>query len=160
MRTKIPIMQGLNLPTYLFNIKSEGGRKFILDVVRKKFVALTPEEWVRQNFIRYLNEEKNYPLSLIAVEAAFPLYKTSKRFDILIYNRQGQPMAMVECKAPEVKISKEVFEQIVRYNLTYKLNILMVTNGIQHFCCKLDHGSQTTEFLKEIPDYNTIIDGL
>ena len=150
------MMQGLNLPTYLFNIKSEGERKFILDTVRRKYVALTPEEWVRQNFIRYLNEEKKYPLSLIAIEAAFPLYNTNKRFDILVYNRFGQPIAMVECKAPEVKISKEVFEQIVRYNLTYKLDLLMVTNGLQHFCCQLDHHSNTTKFLMEIPDFESI----
>lgn len=149
-------MQGLNLPTYLFNIKSEGGRKFILDIVRRKYVALTPEEWVRQNFIRYLNEEKKYPLSLISVEASFPLYKTSKRFDILVYNRQGQPLAMVECKSPDVKINKEVFEQIIRYNLTYKLNILMVTNGLQHFCCRLNHAANMTEFLKEIPTFDSI----
>ena len=149
-------MQGLNLPTYLFNIKSEGGRKFILDVVRRKYVALTPEEWVRQNFIRYLNEERQYPLSLIAVESEFPLYKTSKRFDILIHNRLGRPVAMVECKSPEVKITKDVFEQIVRYNLTYKLDILMVTNGLQHFCCRLNHQTNSTEFLKEIPGFDSI----
>ena len=152
-------MQGLNLPTYLFNIKSEGGRKFILDVIRRKYVALTPEEWVRQNFIRYLSEEKNYPLPLIAIEAAFPLFKTNKRCDILIHNRLGKPVAMVECKAPEVKISKEVFEQIIRYNLKYKLDYLLVTNGLQHFCCKLNHHVNTTEFLKEIPDFESVNGG-
>ena len=149
-------MQVLNLPTYLFNIKSEGGRKFILDVIRRKYVALTPEEWVRQNFIRYLHEEKQYPLSLIAVESAFPLFKTSKRSDILIHNRLGKPVAMVECKSPDVKVSNEVFEQIVRYNLTYELNFLMVTNGMQHFCCRLDHHIKTTQFLKEIPSFAQI----
>lgn len=152
-------MQGLNLPTYLFNIKSEGGRKFILDTIRRKYVALTPEEWVRQNFIRYLNEEKKYPLSLIAVESSFPLFKTNKRSDILIHNRLGKPIAMVECKAPEVKIGKEVFEQIIRYNLNYKLDYLLVTNGLQHFCCKLDHQINATEFLKEIPGFETINGG-
>jgi hypothetical protein len=149
-------MEGLNLPTYLFNIKSEGERKFILDVIRRKYVALTPEEWVRQNFIRYLNEEKQYPLSLISIESAFPLYKTSKRFDILVHNRSGKPVAMVECKSPEIKINKDVFEQITRYNLTYKLSILMVTNGLQHFCCRLDHQYNTFEFLNEIPDFESI----
>ncbi len=149
-------MQALNLPTYLFNIKSEGGRKYILDVIRRKFVVLTPEEWVRQNFIRYLNEEKLYPLPLISVESAFSLYKLDKRSDILIHNRKGMPVAMVECKSPDVKISKEVFEQIVRYNLKYQLTFLMVTNGLQHFCCKLDHHQQTTEFLKEMPDFDLI----
>jgi type I site-specific restriction endonuclease len=153
-------MQALNLPTYLFNIKSEEGRKFILDIIRRKYVALTPEEWVRQNFIRYLHEEKQYPLSLMSVESSFALYKLNKRSDILIHDRKGKPLAMVECKSPEVKISKEVFEQIIRYNLTYKLSYLMVTNGLQHFCCKLNHQHQSTEFLKEVPEFNVINDGL
>ena len=149
-------MQALNLPTYLFNIKSEGGRNFILDVIRRKFVVLTPEEWVRQNFIRYLNEEKQYPLSLISVESSFSLYKLDKRSDILVHNRKGAPVAMVECKSTDVKINKEVFEQIVRYNLKYQLAFLIVTNGLQHFCCKLNHLQKTTEFLKEIPGFNLI----
>jgi len=149
-------MQPLNLPTYLFNIKSEEGRKYILDVIRRKFVVLTPEEWVRQNFIRYLNEEKQYPLALISVEKAFALYKLGKRSDILIYNRKGKPIAIVECKSPDVKISKDVFDQVIRYNLNYELNYLVVTNGLQHFCCRLDHQQQTTEFLKEIPSFDLI----
>ncbi|HEY4785369.1 MAG TPA: type I restriction enzyme HsdR N-terminal domain-containing protein [Bacteroidales bacterium] len=149
-------MQALNLPTYLFNIKSDGGRKFILDVIRRKYVALTPEEWVRQNFIRYLHEEKKYPLSLISVESAFSLYQRDKRSDLLIHNRKGNPIAMVECKSPDVKINKEVFEQIIQYNLKYHLTFLIVTNGMQHFCCKLDHINNTSEFLKEIPDFNLI----
>jgi len=150
-------MQGLNLPTYLFNIKSEGGRKYIFDVIRKKFVALTPEEWVRQNFIRYLNEEKQYPLALIAVESAFPLFKTNKRSDILIHNRSGKPVAMVECKSPEVKVNTAVFEQIIRYNLSYELKFLMVTNGMQHYCCMLDHNTKSIVFLKEIPGFEAIV---
>jgi hypothetical protein len=149
-------MQALNLPTYLFNIKSDGGRKFILDIIRRKYVVLTPEEWVRQNFIRYLHEEKKYPLSLISVESAFSLYQRDKRSDLLIHNRKGNPIAMVECKSPDVKINKEVFEQIIRYNLKYHLTFLIVTNGMQHFCCKLDHINNTSEFLKEIPDFNLI----
>ena len=149
-------MQALNLPTYFFNIKSEGGRKYILDVIRRKYVALTPEEWVRQNFIRYLHEEKNYPLSLISVETAFSLYKTKKRSDILIHNRQGKPVALVECKAPEVAVTSDVFYQIVRYNLKYNLNFLIVTNGLQHYCCRIDPHFQSSEFLKQIPDYETL----
>ncbi|MDP4207751.1 MAG: type I restriction enzyme HsdR N-terminal domain-containing protein [Bacteroidota bacterium] len=141
----------------MFNIKSEGGRKYILDVIRRKFVTLTPEEWVRQNFIRYLNEEKRYPLSLIAVEAGFSLYKLNKRTDILIFDRAGNPVAMVECKAPEVPITREVFEQIIRYNLKFKLNFLIVTNGLQHYCCRLNHESNTTGFLKEIPAFEILI---
>lgn len=153
-------MQALNLPTYLFNIKSEGGRKFILDTIRRKYVALTPEEWVRQNFIRYLNEEKQYPLTLMSIESSFVLYKVNKRSDILLYDRKGKPLVLVECKSPEIKISKEVFDQIIRYNLNYKLAYLIVTNGLQHFCCHLNHQQLSTEFLKEIPNFSAINDGL
>jgi hypothetical protein len=150
-------MQALNLPTYLFNIKSEGGRKFILDTIRRKYVALTPEEWVRQNFIRYLISEKGYPASLLSVEASFLLYKVSKRTDILVYNRLGQPIAIVECKAPEVEITQTVFDQIIRYNLRYKTDYLMVTNGLRHFCCRLTHQTGQVEFLQEIPSFERII---
>jgi len=149
-------MQTLNLPTYSFNIKSEDGRKFILDVIRKKYVVLTPEEWVRQNFVRYLNEEKQYPLALMSVERSFSLYKLSKRSDILVYNRHGAPALIVECKAPEVKVDRQVFDQIIRYNLTFKVNFLLVTNGLQHFCCRLDHGRNTANFLNDIPDFMTL----
>ena len=152
-------MQALNLPTYSFNIKPEGGRNFILDVIRRKYVALTPEEWVRQNFICYLNKEKSYTLSLMSIETGFVLYEVIKRSDILIHNRQGKAIALVECKAPEVKITRTVFEQIVRYNLKYKLNILIVTNGLQHFCSRVNHIDHSTEFLKEIPEYEDLILG-
>lgn len=152
-------MQALNLPTYSFNIKPEGGRNFILDIIRRKYVALTPEEWVRQNFIHYLNKEKNYPLSLMSVETGFILYEVNKRSDILIYNRQGKAVALIECKAPEVKITHKVFEQIVRYNLKYELNILMLTNGLQHYCSRLNHIDHSTEFLKEIPSFESLILG-
>ena len=150
-------MQALNLPTYSFNIKPEEGKLYILDVIRRKFVALTPEEWVRQNFIQYLNIEKKYPLTLMSVETGFVLYETNKRSDILIHNRQGKAIALVECKAPDVKISRAVFEQIVRYNLKYKLGILMVTNGLRHYCTRVNHIEHATEFLKEIPDFDHLI---
>ena|ERR1035437_432212 len=150
-------MQALNLPTYSFNIKSEGERKFILDVIRRKYVILTPEEWVRQNFIQYLADEKQFPLSLMSVEKGFALHKLKRRYDILVYNRQALPFVLVECKAPDVKISNVTFDQIIRYNLSYKVEFLMVTNGLQHFCCKLNYEHNTHDFLKEIPHFNTLI---
>jgi hypothetical protein len=150
-------MQPLNLPTYSFNIKSEGGRKYIFDPTRKKFVVLTPEEWVRQNFIRYLNSEKNYPLPLMSVERGFLLYQVNKRTDILLHNRKGEAISIVECKSPDVKITTEVFDQIIRYNLNYKLSILMVTNGIHHYCCKLNYDNNTAKFIEVIPDFETLI---
>jgi Type I restriction enzyme R protein N terminus (HSDR_N) len=152
-------MQALNLPTYSFNIKSEGERKFILDVIRRKYVFLTPEEWVRQNFIQYLAEEKQFPLSLMSIEKGFALNKLKRRYDILIYNRLALPFVLVECKAPDVKINNLTFDQIIRYNLSYKVKFLIVTNGLQHFCCKLNFEQNSHDFLKEIPDFNTLIEG-
>jgi len=146
-------MEKLNLPTYSFNIKFIEQRKYIFDFIRKKYVILTPEEWVRQNFLKYLVEEKKYPASLIAVEKEFKLNNLSKRSDAVIYNKQGDPLLIVECKAPEVKIDQKVFDQIARYNMVLHVELLIVTNGLQHFCCKLDAEMDTYYFLKEIPKY-------
>ena len=150
-------MRPLNLPAYSFSIKEEQGKKFIFDRFRKKHVALTPEEWVRQNFLMYLVEEKNYPASLIAVEAGLKVAQRNKRTDILVYNRQAQALLVVECKAPQVKINEKVFDQIVRYNMSLQVNFLVVTNGLQNFCCKLDYTNNTYSFLKEIPSYQDLI---
>jgi hypothetical protein len=147
-------MESLNLPTYSFNLKLIEQRKYIFDFIRKKFVLLTPEEWVRQNFLKYLVEEKKYPASLIIVEKEFKLNNLSKRSDAVIYNKQGNPFIIVECKAPEVKIDQKVFDQIARYNMILKVDLLLITNGLQHFCCKLDLENGTYYFLKEIPDYS------
>jgi type I site-specific restriction endonuclease len=150
-------MQRLNLPTYLFNTKSENGRTYILDAIRRKFVVLTPEEWVRQNIIRYLNEEKKYPLSLMSVETGFKLHKLQKRTDITVFGRDGKAMAIVECKAPDVKITKKVFEQIIRYNTSFKVQFLIVTNGMEHFCCHVNHETGGHLFLKDMPAFDEII---
>ncbi len=150
-------METLNLPTYSFKLKSNTGRNYIFDEIRKKYVVLTPEEWVRQNFIKYLCEEKKFPESLISVETNFSLYNTKKRSDILIYDRGGSPVMMVECKAPSVKIDNMVFDQILRYNLNFNLGYLIITNGLLHFCFKIDKTDNSTEFLNEIPDYSSLI---
>jgi hypothetical protein len=149
-------MHVLNFPPYAFNIKSENGRNLIFDMIRKKYVVLTPEEWVRQHVVRYLAEEKGYPMALMALETAFALYLTIKRTDILIYNRRGIPLAMVECKSASVKIDHSVFDQILRYNLSFKLKYLIVTNGLQNYCCKIDPNTNTLGFLNEIPTYEQI----
>lgn len=146
----------LNLPSYDFRIRELDSKQQIFDFIRKKFVALTPEEWVRQNFTRYLTEEKQYPLSLIAIEKGLFVAKRAKRTDIVIYNRMGKPLVIVECKAPEVKITPDVFDQIVRYNITLKVNYLIVTNGLEHFCCQLSYTDNSYEFLKEVPDYHIL----
>lgn len=149
-------MERLNLPVYSFKIKSEKGRKFIYDESRRKYVPLTPEEWVRQNFISYLAAEKGVPLSLIAVESLIKILGINKRCDILVYGRNGRPALIVECKSPSVKVSRETFEQIARYNINMKVSYLVVTNGINHYCCRLDHEKGSYTFLESIPPYSLV----
>ena len=149
-------MKKLNLPTYSFNIKLIEQRKYIFDFIRKKFVILTPEEWVRQNFLKYLVEEKKYPASLIFVEKEFKLNNLSKRSDAVIYSKSGEPVLIVECKAASIKIDQKVFDQIARYNMQLKVDFLVITNGLEHFCCKLDYLNKKYLFLKEVPEYNNL----
>ena len=146
----------LNLPEYKFRFREAGQKKQIFDSFRKKFVAFTPEEWVRQNFLMYLTLGKNYPSSLVAVEAGLQLYKRKKRTDIVVYNNTGKPVLIVECKAPDIKISQDVFDQIARYNMALQVNYLIVTNGLEHYCCLLDYENNSYQFLKEIPDYKNL----
>jgi len=146
-------MVDLNLPNYPVRIKDVGGKKMIFDSVRKKFLVLTPEEWVRQNFIFFLTVEKRMPQSLIAVEMGLTLNKTKKRSDIVVYNRSGQPWLIVECKAPAVKIDQKVFDQIARYNLTLQGEFLVVTNGMQHYCCQMFPREGRYSFLPDIPEF-------
>ena len=146
-------MEQLNLPTYSFNIKQDGQRKLIFDSIRKKYVVLTPEEWVRQNFVKYLNEEKNYPLSLMSLEAEQKIHTARRRTDILIHNVQGNPVMIVECKAPGVQLNDKTCEQAAGYNFTLKVSHLILTNGLKHYCLKLDTVKRKWEFLKDIPDY-------
>lgn len=146
-------MQALNFPTYQFRIKSSENTNYIFDIIRKKYVVLTPEEWVRQHTVHFLIFEKNYPKSLIAVEKQLKVNNLVKRFDVLVFNKEGLPEIIVECKSPNIKISQDTFDQIARYNLKLNANKLVVTNGIQHYFCKLDHKEQQYIFLEEIPNY-------
>ncbi|MGM0407434.1 MAG: type I restriction enzyme HsdR N-terminal domain-containing protein [Bacteroidota bacterium] len=150
-------MESLNLPTYSFNIKLKEQRKYIFDFIRKKYVLLTPEEWVRQNFLKYLVDEKKYPASLIAVEKEFKLNTLSKRSDAVVYNKSGIPVLIIECKAASVKIDQKVFDQIARYNIKLNVDFLVVTNGLDHYCCKIDFQNHTYSFLKGIPDFNQMV---
>ena len=147
-------MQKLNLPTYSFKIQNIKGKEQIFDSIRKKFVVLTPEEWVRQNFIHFLINEKKYPASLMAVEKKLLINKQPQRFDLLIYNRKGHPNVIVEFKAPAVKITQETFDQAVRYNMALKVKIIMVSNGLQHFACEIDYPNNSYLYLKEIPGFS------
>jgi hypothetical protein len=146
-------MKALNLPPYEFRIDNKDGVLRIFDGIRKKYLVLTPEEWVRQNFVRYLTEVKKYPASLVAMEIALKYNTLKKRADILIYDKSGAPLLMVECKAPEVKISQDTFDQVARYNMAFKVKYLVVTNGMNHFCCSMDYDLQSYTFLENIPDF-------
>ncbi len=150
-------MKKLNLPEYTFSVKVTDGREYIFDPVRRKDVRLTPEEWVRQNFIRYLHEEKQYPLSLMQVEKEFSWNGLSLRSDVLVFSPEVVPRMIVECKAPGVKLTDAVFEQIARYNMKYHVPYLLVTNGLTHYCCRLDHREGSYRFLQEIPDYSRLV---
>lgn len=146
----------LNLPTYAFRTTQKEGKSLIFDAYRHRWVKLTPEEWVRQNFVRYLIGEKHFPASLMAIERSLRFNQQDFRADAVVFSTSGKPILIIECKAPEVKIIQKVFDQIVRYNFEFQVDYLIVTNGLTHFCCKIDKTSLTYEFLKEIPDYTEI----
>ena len=146
-------MQELNFPSYLFRLKSSENKTLIFDIIRKKYVVLTPEEWVRQHVIKYLLEQKKYPISLISIEKQLKINSLTKRVDIIVFNTDGNPEIIVECKAPNISISQHTFDQIARYNLRLKANHLMVTNGLNHYYCQMDVDKETYLFLRDIPEY-------
>lgn len=146
-------MHKLNLPAYSFKIIKKKEKFYIFDDIRKKNIFLTPEEWVRQHFIQFLIQEKNYPKSLIAVEKEIKVNNLKKRFDILVFNKKGEHEIIVECKSAKIKITQATFDQIARYNLQLKANYLIVTNGLEHYFCKMDFEKQKYIFLEECPKY-------
>ena len=146
-------MQNLNFPKYNFRFKSNENKTLIFDIIRKKFVVLTPEEWVRQHTIHFLTSEKKYPISHINVEKQLQLNDTVKRYDIVVFNKDGTIKIIVECKAPSIKTNQQTFDQIARYNLVLKSETLMVTNGLEHFFCKMDFANKKYLFLKNLPNY-------
>ena len=146
-------MHELNLPAYPFKVKTEKGKQFILDSIRKKYVTLTPEEWVRQHFTQYLVQQKKCPLSLISHELSLKYDRLNKRSDIVVHNKEGKPWLIVECKAPKVKINQEVFDQVAQYNYILKVEYLVVTNGLAHFCCKMDYTNNSYVFVQEVPPF-------
>jgi hypothetical protein len=148
-------MQQLNFPSYNFRFKNSENKVAIFDAIRKKFIILTPEEWVRQHVVHYLLEEKKYPKSHINVEKLLKVNDLKKRYDIVVFNPDGSIFILVECKAPEIKISQHTFDQIARYNLTLKAQFLMVTNGHNHYFCQMDFENEKYNFLKELPIFNS-----
>jgi len=144
----------LNLPEYQFKMERRDDAKwYIFDEIRKKKVVLTPEEWVRQNFIQFMNKEHQVPLSMMVLEKDLELNGKKKRADILVYNKEGKPFAIVECKASHVAISQDVFDQVARYNLVLKVPYLIVTNGLEHFYSSIDFEKDSFSFLKYFPHY-------
>lgn len=147
-------MEELNLPSFEFNIRQSSEGKEIWDEFRKKFVILTPEEWVRQNFLRHMSDYLSFPKSLLKVEGSMKYNALKKRPDIVAYSSNGKPLMVVECKATYVKISAETFKQASVYNKVIQAPYLVVTNGLKHFCCRQDFEKGTSSFLKEIPLYS------
>ena len=146
-------MPKLNLPNAVLKIKLVEGTMQVFDVVRKRYLVLTAEEWVRQHFIHYLNSKKNYPLGLMGVEKMVKYNEQSTRADIVLYTNEGNPNMIVECKAPQVKITQDSFNQIAKYNFNLRVDFLLVTNGMQHFCCAMDYENKKITFLEEIPQF-------
>jgi hypothetical protein len=147
-------MQPLNFPSYTFRVKNSENRTLIFDVIRKKFLVLTPEEWVRQHVVQFLIQEKKYPLSHINVEKQLTLNGLKKRYDVVVFKPNGELHILVECKAPEVSISQMTFDQIAQYNFKLNATYLMVTNGLLHYYCQTDFVAEKYEFMQEIPDFS------
>lgn len=147
----------LNLPTFDYRLSRDAdGITRIYDCLRGKFVALTPEEWVRQHFVNYLITERSYPRGLMANEVSLKLNHTARRCDTLVYSRTGRPLAVVEYKAPSIAITQGVFDQIARYNSVIGAPYLMVSNGMTHYCCRFDEKSQSYTFMRDIPLYDLL----
>lgn len=149
-------MLPLNIPSYPTKIAVRNGKNVIFDILRRRYVALTPEEWVRQHFVHFLIERKGYPQSLMANEISLSLNGMAKRCDTVLYNRDLTAKMIIEYKAPHIEISQKVFTQISHYNLVLKVDYLIVSNGLSHYCCKMDYLNQTYEFLTDIPDYSSL----
>jgi len=146
-------MEQLNFKRYPFTFKNKENKRYIFDIIRKKEILLTPEEWVRQHCLRFLMEEKKYPIGLINVEKKIEIFGKQKRYDIVVYTKTGTVAVLVECKAPKIEINQGVFDQIARYNLSVDSTYLMVTNGLKHVYCQMDYQAQAYHFLQDLPPY-------
>lgn len=146
-------MVPLNLPPFPIKLRQQDGRTLVLDRLRRRYVALTPEEWVRQHFVNFLIAHKGYPKGLLVNEKELRLGEKRLRADTLLYNRELQPQMIIEYKAPEIRLTQRVFDQITAYNLLLRVDYLVVSNGLQHICCRVDHERRCCTFLPEVPCY-------
>ncbi len=150
-------MQKLNLPEYHFRTIQKQKVELIFDEFRRRWVVLTPEEWVRQNFLKFLLDEKGFPKTLMAIEKVVEINRLQQRFDLLVYNRKGKPLLVAEFKAPEVAINQAVFDQVIRYNNSLMAPYILVSNGRVHFVCYIDFKVGRAEYLREIPEFNSLL---
>ena len=149
-------MVDLNLPPYEYTLKRDGDKVFILDVLRKKYLLLTPEEWVRQHFVHYLINELHYPKALMKIEGGLKFNALSKRTDIVIFSRSGEPWMLVECKAPDQKLRQATIEQAATYNHTLRARYIVITNGMSHICCEISWAAGITKQLQTLPEFDRI----
>ncbi len=149
-------MLPLNLPSYPVKIQKRNGKNVIFDALRQKYVALTPEEWVRQHFVHYLTDFKGYPKGLLANEIQLDLNGTKKRCDTVLFNKNLNAKMIIEYKAPNIEITQAVFDQITRYNMVLKVEYLIVSNGIKHYCCRIDYNTMKYTFLPDIPAFTEL----
>ena len=150
---KFVYMEKLKFKNYKLKIKNKENKLYVFDEIRKKNILLTPEEWVRQNCVKFLINEKKYPKSLISIEKKLSINSLTKRYDIVVFNSDGYVTIIVECKSPKVKISQKTFDQISIYNLAFQSKYFMITNGLSHYFCELDHSNNRLFFIKELPTY-------
>jgi len=151
-------VESLNLPTYEFRTAERDGKRTVYDPVRDRYVRLTPEEWVRQHFVQYLVQTLNVPAGLVAVEAAFEFQGQPQRADIIVHDQRGEPLLLVECKAPRVSIGQDAFDQGARYNLVLGAPYLVVTNGQTHYACAIDFENRSYTFLDDLPPYAALLE--
>ncbi len=149
-------MQELNLPKAELNMHQRNGKPYVFDAFRKRFVVLTPEEWVRQQFLWFLKKHRGYPAGLIAVEASLQYNRMSRRADAIVYGNSGKPVMIIECKAATVPITQDVFDQVARYNFPFGVDYLVVTNGLTHYCVKRDSEAGRWLHLDDIPSFHEI----
>jgi len=148
-------LQPLNLPPHQFKISDNNGQLTLFDEIRKKHIIITPEEWVRQHFVQYLINQKKYPKSLIKLEGGVKLNGMPRRTDIVVFNSAGEKILLVECKAPSIEVNQKVFDQVARYNITHRIPLLAVTNGLQHYYCRVDFDNKKYHFLEQLPEYDS-----
>lgn len=150
------MLQPLQLPPYPFKITEQDGKLTLFDEIRKKHILITPEEWVRQHFVQYLINQKGYPKTLIKLEGGLTLHGKARRTDIVVFNPKGEKILLIECKAPSISISQKVFDQVARYNMVHKVALVAVSNGLQHYYCRINFDEQNYQFIEELPAYRDI----